>query len=59
MTCPNCSGATTVTDTGTGSDEVIRRRKCKKCGYIFYTVEHEIEHPKPWALLESYKVRKA
>ena len=45
MHCPKCKGDTAVTNTLHNDDlnEVYRRRKCKDCGYSFYTVEEEKE----------------
>ena len=39
MTCPKCSSETVVRDTSVREDSVIRKRKCKVCGYHFKTVE--------------------
>lgn len=41
MTCPVCFGETIVARSGAFSDSVVRRRKCKVCGYAFYTEEME------------------
>lgn len=35
MKCPKCKKDTYVTETRCNH----RRRKCKNCGYVFYTVE--------------------
>lgn len=43
MTCPVCAGGTTVNLTRAFCDSIVRRRKCKLCGYTFYT--EEIETP--------------
>ena len=39
MKCPVCLGDTAVIDSRDDPDAVNRRRKCKKCGYKFNTVE--------------------
>lgn len=41
MTCPVCGGETSVNNTRAFCDSVVRRRKCKECGYAFYTEEME------------------
>lgn len=41
MTCPIYGGITTVFDTHKDYDAVYRRRKCKECGYYFFTTEVE------------------
>lgn len=43
MTCPVCGGKTTVADSRSECDEVMRKRRCTQpdCGYIFHTVELE------------------
>ena len=38
-----CNGKTAVIDTVKGEDEIYRKRKCLKCGKIFYTVEFEVD----------------
>lgn len=46
MKCPKCGGKSTVKDTlHTEENETYRRIKCsdESCGYIFYTVEYEVE----------------
>ena len=39
MKCPVCLGDTAVIDSRDDPDAVNRKRKCKKCGYKFRTVE--------------------
>lgn len=41
MFCPKCSAKTKVIDSRSCEEEVFRKRKCIKCGYIFYTEEFE------------------
>lgn len=41
MTCPVCGEDTFVDGSASDVDVVARRRKCKKCNYIFYTLEYE------------------
>lgn len=44
MLCPKCNGKVLVTDTrGTPNNDIYRERKCVNCGYIFYTIEFEVE----------------
>ena len=39
MTCQICGGKTTVIDSVSDVDEVIRRRRCKECSHTFFTRE--------------------
>lgn len=41
MTCPKCGERTTVIDSKADCEAVHRRRKCRVCGYVFFTVEME------------------
>ena len=44
MNCPNCGGKVAVIDTTSTPDgEIYRKRKCRECNYVFYTVEIEVE----------------
>ena len=45
MNCSNCGGDTKVTDTNhhAGVNERYRRRKCKVCGKIMWSIEFEVE----------------
>lgn len=44
MKCPRCNGKTGVVETRHPSpDEILRERVCKSCGYIFHTMEFEVE----------------
>ena len=42
MNCPVCDEHTAVVDSRSESDLVVRRRKCKACGYYFFTTEIEM-----------------
>ena len=46
MKCPDCGGDVKVMDSvfNTDQNEVLRKRKCKDCGHVFYTIEFEIEY---------------
>src|SRR5215831_17595800 len=39
MTCPECRGKTSVTETRESPRGVRRRRRCRSCGYRFTTFE--------------------
>lgn len=40
MICPKCYNRTSVVETKpTLDNDQIRKRRCKSCGYIFYTIE--------------------
>ena len=39
MKCPKCSGKSVVADVKHKSDETHRKKKCKDCGHVFYTLE--------------------
>lgn len=41
MNCPVCGGSTGVLTSRRECDAVYRYRKCKECGYLFYTTETE------------------
>ena len=45
MYCPKCKGKIGVLDSVYNNDEneILRKRKCKECGHIFYTIEFEVE----------------
>lgn len=53
MNCPKCGGKAKVLDCARSPEETYRERKCKVCGYAFYTVEYEVENDenfhKTWA----------
>lgn len=42
MTCPVCGSETTVADSRTDGEIVIRRRWCIICNHKFYTTELEL-----------------
>ena len=46
MTCPVCGGHTSVVDSRTDCEQVVRRRKCDSCGRAIYTSELETEDAK-------------
>ena len=47
MDCPKCGGKVHAQDTvHTPENETYRRRKCAECGFMFYTVEYEVEYDK-------------
>lgn len=39
MKCPLCKEKTTVIESRAGNGKRYRCRRCKKCGYVFYTEE--------------------
>lgn len=41
MTCPICKQKSRVTNTAAVDGEVLRRRECKACGWVFFTRETE------------------
>lgn len=45
MNCSKCGGDTRVTDTNCNTDanERYRRRKCKVCGKVMWSIEFEVE----------------
>lgn len=45
MICTRCGSKIGVLNTikNTGVNEVYRLRKCRGCGYTFYTLEYEIK----------------
>lgn len=44
MFCVNCGKKTTVKDSRTDKDDVLRRRICPECKRTTYTLEIEIDH---------------
>lgn len=42
MYCPECNNKTRVIDSRVVEDVVVRKRKCKECGYILFTEEIEV-----------------
>ncbi len=47
MTCPVCGGKTRVECNVSEPDCVYRKRRCKECGYRFFTEETEIGEKAP------------
>ena len=44
MICPKCGGRAAVVDSRTyPTGEVRRRRKCRRCGFRFSTLEAEVK----------------
>ena len=46
MKCPTCNSSNNITHdfvTNPETNEVYRRRDCKNCGRVFFTVEFEVE----------------
>lgn len=41
MKCSVCGGYSKVQSSHDGGNIVARRRKCKECDHIFYTIERE------------------
>ena len=41
MTCPKCGAKTGVINSVSDVDAIYRERKCKGCGYAFFTIEVE------------------
>lgn len=46
MNCSYCGGDTQVTDTNYNgnANERYRRRKCKACGRVIWTIEFEVDY---------------
>lgn len=40
--CPKCDNKTLVVESRIVDDVVVRKRKCKTCGDVFYTEEIEV-----------------
>lgn len=43
MNCPVCAGRLIVKLTRGDCERVVRQHKCRECGYVFFTVETEID----------------
>ena len=43
MICTQCGSKLEVVDTVRDDDDVYRRRRCKACGKLVYTLESEVE----------------
>lgn len=50
MNCPNCKVKSYVLDAvnNTVEHETYRKRKCRGCGKVFFTLEFEVENDKPF-----------
>ena len=60
MVCPHCGGKTKVMETRDWENTVVRRRKCKACGQLFYTEEGAIEYTEGCNRInEIYHTKKA
>lgn len=46
MTCPVCGAETEVIGCFKDCESVVRKRKCKECGYRFFTEEYETSDAK-------------
>lgn len=56
MICPYCFyEKTAITNSRKGEDEVIRERKCKRCGSKFYTSEKYIPFHEGKKLIYQYE----
>ena len=44
MKCPFCGEHAVVMDTREYADGMIRRRKCKACSRLFYSVEKPVDY---------------
>ena len=55
MKCPKCGGEVKLLESiNTPSNEIYRKRKCKDCKKIFYTIEFEVEDNKRF--MDEYEV---
>lgn len=55
MKCPKCGGEIKLLESiNTPSNEIYRKRKCKDCKKIFYTIEFEVEDNKRF--MDEYEV---
>ena len=59
MFCVNCGKKTSVKDSRTDNDGVLRRRTCPKCGHTMYTLEIEIDskefYERTTPVMKAYK----
>lgn len=55
MTCPVCSGKTTVIDCAKDVDEVVRLRRCIECNHRFYTAERDIDYSEGYDVISRYR----
>ena len=54
MTCLYCGGPTRVIDCRRSPEEVVRRRKCRDCGKLFYTAERDISYNEGKRLMNEF-----
>ncbi len=59
MTCPVCGEKTAVVDTVKDIDTIYRRRKCKNCGYYFFTVEEETNDSEYFNTLKQAEIKRS
>lgn len=52
MTCPICGGSNVCAGTLGECDATYRRRRCNKCGHVFFTIEHDIDSADEYLRLE-------
>lgn len=57
MTCPVCGSKSTVKDTGSDVDIIVRKRIClaQECKYVFYTIETECNNAEAEILLNQLR----
>lgn len=64
MNCPKCKSRAYVMDVVNNhvNQEAYRKKRCKKCGHVFFTVEFEVENDKvfmrKWFLNHRERSRK-
>lgn len=46
MVCPNCGGKLSVLDVRQDpkDNETYRKKECRSCHYVAFTIEYEVEH---------------
>lgn len=57
MTCPVCGGKTKVVGNKSDCESIHRKRKCDECGYMFFTVEVEVESHEEYNKLTQQYLR--
>lgn len=55
MKCPKCGGKLGVIDTFSEGTSVYRRRKCKECGYLCYSVENIVPYNSEIGSIFAYR----
>lgn len=58
MTCLFCGEKTTVVESRSGLDEIIRCRKCLSCGKMFFTCETDMDYEEGKRRLREYQLEK-